>query len=416
MNTLKAIVTMSLVLLLNTSLSAVVVTVPGDAPTIQAGINAASAGDTVLVAAGTYTGNGNHDIDFGGKAVVVMSANGPVVTIVDVQGNSGNLRRGFIFQSGEGSGSVVKGFTIKNGWDREGGAIACRNGSSPVIEDNIIVDNTAADAANGEGGGIFCEDGSSPSIVGNIVKDNLSDGEGGGIFCRDFASPSIEDNVIANNITLNDGGGIAVRDNSFPTVIHTILWDDAAPVGSEIHVEGGSTITVTFSDVEGGFTGNGNINADPEFVLVNNQDVRLLGESPCIDTGNPVSFDADGTRRDIGAHFFDQDDFLTIYLTPDELEVAPGGQIGVTYTLINRMPQVEPFWILTQISLPSGGMFPLVGPDQFSLPADFTAQVHLMHDVPLMTPDQRYGYKTLIGVPPSTLYDEDSFTLRVVSP
>jgi len=118
-----------------------------------------------------------------------MSANGPVVTIVDVQGNSGNLRRGFIFQSGEGSGSVVKGFTIKNGWDREGGAIACRNGSSPVIEDNIIVDNTAADAANGEGGGIFCEDGSSPSIVGNIVKDNLSDGEGGGIFCRESSSP-----------------------------------------------------------------------------------------------------------------------------------------------------------------------------------------------------------------------------------
>ena len=252
--------------------------------------------------------------------------------------------------------------------------------------------------------------------MGNEILENVAVSVGGGVICRDGSSPALNENTFSGNTAGQRGGGIAVRDNSFPTVIHTILWDDAAPVGSEIHVEGGSTITVTFSDVEGGFTGNGNINADPEFVLVNNQDVRLLGESPCIDTGNPVSFDADGTRRDIGAHFFDQYDFLTIYLTPDELKVAPGGQIGVTYTLINRMPQVEPFWILTQITLPSGGMFPLVGPDQFSLPADFTAQVHLMHDVPLMTPDQRYGYKTLIGVPPSTLYDEDSFTLRVVSP
>lgn len=496
MNTVKMIAVLLVTFLLGTSLPAATIDVPGDAATIQAGINAVSAGDTVLVAAGTYTGNGNRDIDFGGKAVLVMSARGPVVTIIDVQGSSGNLHRGFNFQSGEGAGSVVKGFTLRNGWELEGGGIRCRNASSPTIEDNIIVDNTASDAGNGEGGGIFCEDGSSPSILENIIMGNLSDGEGGGIFCRqnssplisgnkimnntaqddgggifcrDFASPAIEDNVISNNVTLNDGGGIvcresssplitgneiienaadsvggglicrdsspvlngntftgnaagqrgggiAVRDNSFPTAIHTILWDDTAPVDPEIHVDGSSTITVTFSDVEGGFPGNGNIDADPEFVLVGNQDVRLLWESPCIDSGDPGSLDADDTRRDIGANFFDQDDFLTLYLTPDEVEVAQGGQLGVIYTLINRMAQPEPFWILTEAILPNGNLLTVVGPDQFTLPAEFTAQVHLVHDVPPGAPVERYGYRSRIGVPPAMLYDEDSFTIRIVTP
>ncbi len=496
-NSIKTIAALLVATGLVTGLPAATINVPGDAATIQAGVNAAAAGDTVLVAAGTYTGNGNRDIDSNGKAVVVMSAGGPVVTIIDVQGSPGALHRGFDFESGEGSGSVVKGFTIRNGWETEGGGIRCRNGSSPVIEDNIIIDNTAEDAGDGEGGGIFCEDGSSPSILDNIISGNLSDGEGGGIFCRqnssplisgnrvlnntaeddgggifcrDFSAPTITDNIVSNNFSLNDGGGIvcrenssplitgneivensadsvggglicrndaspglngntftgnsagqrgggiAVRDNSFPTAIHTILWDDTAPLGPEIHVDGTSGITVTYSDVEGGFAGTGNIDADPVFVLAADQDVRLLWESPCIDAGHPDSLDADGTRRDMGANFFDQDDFLTLYLTPDDVEIAPGGQLNVTYTLINRMAQAEPFWILSQVILPNGNLIPVLGPDQFTLPANFTAQAQVTHNVPPATPDQRYVYRSRIGIPPATLYDEDRFTVRIVSP
>src|SRR5260370_7806093 len=56
-----------------------IINVPATQPTIQAAINAASNGDTVLVAPGTYTEN----INFGGKAITGTSSGGPSVTIID---------------------------------------------------------------------------------------------------------------------------------------------------------------------------------------------------------------------------------------------------------------------------------------------------------------------------------------------
>lgn len=117
--------------------------VPSVYPTIQAGIDAAENGDVVIVAAGTYTGSGNKDLDFGGKAITVRSSdpedpNVVAATIIDCE----NDGRGFYFHSGETASSVVAGLTITNGHADGGGGIYC-NSSSPTTRNCIFSGNRA---------------------------------------------------------------------------------------------------------------------------------------------------------------------------------------------------------------------------------------------------------------------------------
>src|SRR5438067_3929829 len=86
---------------------AATINVPANQPTIQAAINAATNGDTVLVAPGTYTEN----INFNGKAITVTSSGGPSVTIIDGNANGTVV----IFANSETPNSVLNGFTIRNG-------------------------------------------------------------------------------------------------------------------------------------------------------------------------------------------------------------------------------------------------------------------------------------------------------------
>lgn len=126
---------------------AATIRVPADQPSIQAGINAATNGDTVLVSPGTYFEN----IDFLGKAITVVSQSGPVSTIIDGQ----QLASVVTFTNGEDRTSVLQGFTIRNGG----------TGPNPI---NPL-----------PGGGVRMER-TSPSIIGNIISNNLA-GAGCGI-------------------------------------------------------------------------------------------------------------------------------------------------------------------------------------------------------------------------------------------
>ena len=145
---------MGIVLLMAPCTWAKTIHVPADSSTIQAGINGAVDGDTVLVADGVYTGEGNKNIDFLGKAIVVRSVNGPEVTVIDCENNGS----GFFFHNNEGSDSKLNGFTITNGFAGEGAGICCWN-ASPTISNCIIRGNGAYAPEWGEacGGGISCE-------------------------------------------------------------------------------------------------------------------------------------------------------------------------------------------------------------------------------------------------------------------
>ncbi len=87
---------------LSLQVSAATIRIPLDQPTIQAGINAAFNNDTVLVVAGTYLGDGNRDLDYGGKLIVVKSESGPELTIIDCQADSSAKHNAFYFQKRRG--------------------------------------------------------------------------------------------------------------------------------------------------------------------------------------------------------------------------------------------------------------------------------------------------------------------------
>ena len=160
--------------------------------TIQAGIDAAADGDTVIVDPGTYTGPGNRDIDFLGKAITVKSDTGPENCIIDCQATIMELHRGFRFQNGEQQDSVLDGLTITNGYAPK----------EPFETEpfGIIYELSS-------GGAIFC-DGSSPTVTRCRLLNNFAE-VGGGISCYN-SNATITKCTISHNLAGSKGGGISV--------------------------------------------------------------------------------------------------------------------------------------------------------------------------------------------------------------
>ena len=179
---MKKEILLNLVILLVTVASAPAATrlVPDEYATIQAAIDAAADGDVVIIAPDTYTGDGNRDIDFLGKAVTVRSIdpNDPNIiaaTIINCNGTEAEPHRGFYFHSGEDCNSVVSGFTITNGYANRGGGIYCVS-SNPTLIKCIFSGNSS----RYDGGGVY-NYASSPTISNCTFSKNSAGEEGGGI-------------------------------------------------------------------------------------------------------------------------------------------------------------------------------------------------------------------------------------------
>ncbi len=317
--------------------------------TIQRGSNAAQNGQVVVVAEGTYVGTGNKNLNFGGRAVTLLSSAGARATIIDCQGSE----QAFVFQNGETQNTVVDGFTMTHGNFQTGGGIYCQ-ASSPRIANCIISNNQGYFS-----GGIYCINYGSPTFVNCQILDNSgtlgggvrfaqSDGAlincliagntsqnpGAGIKC-DFGntSPVIANCTVTQNTSTSYGGGLWATYTS-PLVSNSILWDNSGTAGAQVAVGVGATATLSHSDLQGGqagiFTnsgfvnwGAGNLDLDPLFVDPTTGDYHLqsyrgryweamdlwvldVQTSPCIDAGDQADDvldeqDPNGGRINMGA-------------------------------------------------------------------------------------------------------------------
>lgn len=235
-----------------------IIHVPADQPTIQAGINAAANGDTVLVSPGTYVEN----INFNGKAITVRSSNGPKVTIID----GGGIAPVVTFATSETRSSVISGFTIQNGSSTlssqyDGGGIYVSS-ASPTIKSNIIQDNTACSAGGGialefaspliqgntissnrqagcsggvGGGGISIGGASTAQVIGNKIENNTwSTAGGGGISLFAAGLPLIENNLIVGNSS-TQGGGIYMVNEADEIIVQNVIAKNLASDGAQIY-------------------------------------------------------------------------------------------------------------------------------------------------------------------------------------
>lgn len=261
------------------------------------------------------------------------------------------------FWNYEGNPVVANCRFIYNYADNRGGGFWNYEGN-PALSNCTFIDNFA----NDDGGGLWNYEGS-PAVTNCAFIGNFANEDGGGLW--NYKGIPIVINSIFNGNAADDDGGVLWDYEGTPILTNCILWDNKSV---EIYTHDGAP-SITYSDVEGGWPGEGNIDTDPCFVSPGYRDVNgiwidgdyhLLPDSPCIDTGDSsavppsVTTDLDGRPRirgravDMGVYegpavffvdtdangandgsswtdaFNDLDDALAGAISGDEIRVAQG--------------------------------------------------------------------------------------------
>lgn len=293
----------------------------GDVLTIRAGVDSASAGDTVLVACGTYyEGIGLKE------GITLLSGNGEAdcVTI------DGQYAYSVLGCGPCNSLTMVKGFTIARGVDFDpvsgrGGGLFCAQSDSLVVENCSFVDNGAE-----FGAGVYCENGS-PTFINCLFVDNGLASYGGAL-CLVFSGPTLENCIFVGN-SAGYGGAICCYVQSHPSLLNcTFYGNDGTYLGGGIYCyqlstpmlektviansTAGSSIwcedewsapTLACCDIYGNTGGDwtefiadqlgtdGNFSTDPKFCDAPSGDFALQACSPCLPGNHPDGYECGGT-------------------------------------------------------------------------------------------------------------------------
>ena len=323
---------------------------------------AASGTNTINVAAGTY----NEHVTMGNDVTLLGGYPAAGDGRRDAEANPTILDAGetaTVVEMQSADNSTLDGFVITNGSRATGcgGGILVANGTAMTISGNTIRGNTTTGTSSGGGGGICLDSATQATVRGNTIATNLSAFDGGGIFLYYATQCTIAGNVIQGNTATNWGGGVNVYHSSVVMQNNVLLGNVAVGHGGGISLydtselaatndtltgnlamngtgggafaeaataafknaifwdntpgqlvqSSGGVLTATYSDVQDGAAGVGNIALNPQFAFDDTGLPLLPGNSPCIDaataTGAP---DADirgihrpwGRAHDMGAY------------------------------------------------------------------------------------------------------------------
>ncbi|MDH4241716.1 MAG: pentapeptide repeat-containing protein, partial [Phycisphaerae bacterium] len=267
---------------------------------------------------------------------------GFTITAGNANGSSWPDNYGGGMYNSSGSPTVSNCIFSRNSSSHIGGGMHNGLYSSPTVTNCRFINNSAD-----YGGGMY-NDLSSTTVVNCIFSGNTADADFGGGMCNGNGNPSVINCTFSSNSS-RVGGGMHCTNCSL-TLTNCILWGNTAKVGQQIYDFGTISATVSYCDVQGGWTGVGNINADPLFKDADGLDdiagteddnLKLSNGSPCIDAGyNPaiplfISLDLAGNPR-----FFD--DFETI-------DTGYGGPSNVDMGAHEYFVQLAAYWKLDEI-------------------------------------------------------------------
>jgi len=262
---------------------------------IEAAYNDASAGD-VLLCEGLFTGPGNHDIAWSKNNITLKASTETSVCTIDAQ-SQGRI----IDIKSSGINLTIEGVTIKNGYDRPPGGgyngSCIRNGqyNNNIWLNNVVIINCTAELS-ASGSAIYSYDESSRIFAKNCI---FIGNKGGGVAYR--GSWEAINCTFVYNSCIDNGGGTS-------KIVNSIIWGNTTTFGAPR--------TITYTDIQGGWAGTGNISAAPVFVSTLETDpdfLHLGGGSPCIDKGTGIGAppkDLAGNSRprgfggDMGAYEF----------------------------------------------------------------------------------------------------------------
>jgi len=282
--------------------------------------------------------SGNTSEMFGGGILFAWSY--PTLINCIISENNSNWGGGGIF--GLDGGFILKESIVRNNFSYgSGGGINLwgpfPDGYGAIIEDCLVYENETGS----DGGGMQFDEDVDAMVTRTSVYDNHASGNIGGIDVMNTSATM--NNVTVSRNTSTGGGGIGITSANID-VTNSIVWDNS---GDEVWVYSGSA-TVTYSDIEGGFDGEGNIDADPLFTHVWSGDFTLQGDSPCKDAGTADTdgdgvddiTDYNGSAPDMGAFETTLAALTGFTLYPSQTYViltwAPTTEEGLLYYLLER--------------------------------------------------------------------------------